>query len=271
HPGRVVGQVARVARAEERVHDLEPLEHLLLAVLAGLRGDPRPELLRQLAHVDPAQQLAHRRRADVGPEGGVPLLARLGAEGEVLLFVQQLVGLDLLLARLDDDVARVVDDPLEVPQGDVDQVPHRRRQRLEEPDVRHRHAELDVAHALAPDLAERDLHAAAVADDAAIADPLVLPAMALPVLHRTEDALAEEAVLFRLERPVVDRLRLGDLAPRPPVALALEFQALAFLGIARPANLLGRRDPDADEIEARTLGLAPAAEINHVLFLPFGR
>ncbi len=65
---------------------------------------------------------------------------------------EQLVLLDLLLAGLDDDVARVVDHPLEVAERDVDQVPHRARQRLEEPDVRHRHAELDVAHALAPDL-----------------------------------------------------------------------------------------------------------------------
>ncbi len=115
------------------------------------------------------------------------------------------------------------------------------RQRLEEPDVRHRHAELDVAHALAPDLAQRHLDAAAVADHAAIADPLVLAAVALPVLDRTEDPLAEETVLLRLERPVVDRLRLGDLAPRPPGALPLELQALALLGIARAPDLLRAR------------------------------
>ena len=38
HPGRVVRQVLVFARVEERVHDLEPLEHLLLAVLARLGG-----------------------------------------------------------------------------------------------------------------------------------------------------------------------------------------------------------------------------------------
>src|SRR5882724_4085899 len=265
HPGRVVRQVARIARAQERVHDLEPLEHLLLAVLAGLGGHTRAQLLGELAHVDPAQQLPHRRGADVGPEGAVAFLTRLGPEGEVLLLVQELVGLDLLLARLDDDVTRVVDDPLEITERDVDQVPHRRRQRLEEPDVRHRHAELDVAHALAPDLAQRDLDAAPVANDPAVANPLVLPAMAFPVLHRTEDALAEEAVLLRLERSVVDRLRLGDLAPRPPGTLPLELQALALLGIARPPDLLGARDANADIVEARALGLAPAAKINHVV------
>src|SRR5262245_65376555 len=94
-----------------------------------------------------------------------------------------------------------------------------------------RHTELDVAHALAPHLGQRHLDAAAVADHAAIADPLVLAAVALPVLHRPEDALAEQAIPFRLERPVVDRLGLGDFAPRPPGALALELQALALLGV----------------------------------------
>src|SRR5205814_10707008 len=46
-------------------------------------------------------------------------------------------------------------------------------------------------------------------------DALVLAAVALPVAGGTEDLLAEEPVLFRLERAVVDRLRLLDLAVRP--------------------------------------------------------
>src|SRR2546430_13246991 len=48
---------------------------------------------------------------------------------------------------------------------------------------RSRHRELDVPHALAAHLGERDLHAAAVADDAAVADALVLAAVTLPVLQ----------------------------------------------------------------------------------------
>ena len=51
--------------------------------------------------------------------------------------------------------------------------------------------------------------------DAAVADALVLAAVALPVLDRAEDPLAEQAVLLRLERAVVDGLRLGHLAVRP--------------------------------------------------------
>src|SRR4029450_10574023 len=69
------------------------------------------------------------------------------------------------------------------------------------------------------------------ADDALVADPLVLAAVALPVLGRTEDALAEEPVLLRLQRAVIDRLGLGDLAPAPGT------------------DLLGGGEPDLDCVE----------------------
>ena len=85
----------------------------------------------------------------------------------------------------------------------------------EVPDVDHGGGQLDVAHALAPDLGAGDLHAAALADDAPEADALVLAAVALPVLGGTEDLLAEEPVLLRTERAVVDGLGLLDLAVGP--------------------------------------------------------
>jgi hypothetical protein len=88
-----------------------------------------------------------------------------------------------------------------------------------------------MTHALAPDLLPRHLDAAALADDALVADALVLAAIALPVLGRTEDALAEETVALGLERAVVDRLRLGDLTGGPV------------------ANLLARGKPDANRVE----------------------
>ena len=94
-----------------------------------------------------------------------------------------------------------------------------------------RSGQVDVTHALAADLGARDLDAAALAHDALVADALVLAAVALPVLGRTEDALAEEPVLLGLERPVVDGLRLGDLAGAPG------------------ANLLGRGEADLDCVE----------------------
>ena len=54
-----------------------------------------------------------------------------------------------------------------------------------------RHLELDVPHALTTHLLLRHLHLAAVADDPAIADPLVLTTVALVVLDRAEDTLTE--------------------------------------------------------------------------------
>src|SRR5207247_9042993 len=263
HPPRVVALLARAPRVAERVHDLEPLQHLLLAMLARLGRDGLAQLVGELIDGEPLEQRAHRRRADVGAEPRVAFGPRLGAQLEVAVLVEQLLLLHLLLARLDHHVVRVVDHPLQVPQRHVEQVAHRRGQGLEEPDVCHRHRELDVPHALAPHLGERHLHAAAVADHAAVADALVLAAVTLPVLHRAQDALAEQPVALRLEGPVVDGLGLGDLAPRPPGPLALQLEALALLRVARPADLLRGGDPDLDIIEARALRLAPAPEINH--------
>src|SRR5207245_787374 len=120
---------------------------------------------------------------------------------------------------------------LELARRDVEQVADPARHALEEPDVRDGRREVDVAHALAPHLLPRHLDATALADDALVADALVLAAVALPVLCRTEDALAEEAVALRLQRAVVDGLRLGDLPGRPVT------------------DLLRRCEPDADRVE----------------------
>ena len=57
--------------------------------------------------------------------------------------------------------------------------------------------QFDMAHPLAPDLGARDFDSATFADDALETDPLVLTAIALPVLGRAEDLFAEKAVLFR--------------------------------------------------------------------------
>src|SRR5215469_6633697 len=89
-----------------------------------------------------------------------------------------------------------------------------------------------MAHAVASDFGERDLHAAFLANDAAILHALVLAAQALVILDRAEDSSAEQAVAFGFERAIVDRLRLLDLAERPGV------------------NPLGTGDRDADLVKA---------------------
>ena len=77
-------------------------------------------------------------------------------------------------------------------------------------------SQLDVAHPLTADLGPGYLNATALADNSLKSHPLVLAAIALPVLGRTEDLLAEESVLLRTKRAVVNRLRLLDLTVRPP-------------------------------------------------------
>ena len=81
--------------------------------------------------------------------------------------------------------------------------------------MRDRHGQFDVAHALAAHAGQRHFDAATVADHALVLDALVLAAGALPVLGRTENALAEEAALFGLEGAVVDGFGILDFALAP--------------------------------------------------------
>src|SRR4029434_870721 len=74
---------------------------------------------------------------------------------------------------------------------------------------------IDMSEAPASHLRLRHLDAALVADDAAVLHALVLAAQALPVGNRPEDLRAEQTVALRLERAVVDRLRLRHFAVRP--------------------------------------------------------
>ena len=112
-------------------------------------------------------------------------------------------------------VLREVEDPLQVAGRDVEQQSQAAGDALGEPDVGHRGGQRDVPHALTADLGACHLDAAPVADHALVADLLVLAAVALPVLRGTEDALAEQPVLLRPKRAVINGLRLRDLAVGP--------------------------------------------------------
>src|SRR5262249_37624294 len=125
--------------------------------------------------------------------------------------------------------------------------------------------QFDMAHALATHLRARDLHTALVTDDALMPHTLIFAACALPILGRSEDALAEESVLFRLERAIVDSFWLGHLA------------------IAPGANLLRAGQADADGVKivdfehwlrlkaTRYRTLAPCSFPNVGLVLPTGQ
>ena len=188
-------------------------------------------LLAREVEVD--QHLLDRLGADPGGEG---VLAIFVLRREELVLGQQLVLLERGQARLDHDIALEIEDPLELLELHVEQQADAARQALQEPDVRDRRGELDMAHALAADLRDGDFDAALFADDSLVLHALVLAAQAFVILDRTEDARAEQAVTLGLERAVVDRLRLLDLAERPA------------------ADLVGRGDADADLVEGFRLG-----------------
>ena len=102
------------------------------------------------------------------------------------------------------------------------------------------YGQFDVTKTLSANLDLRDFDATTVAYYTSIADALVLAAVAVPVLDRTENALAEQPIALWFEGAIVDRLGLGDLPLRPS------------------ANSLGRSELNADGIEiswfARCIG-----------------
>jgi hypothetical protein len=75
----------------------------------------------------------------------------------------------------------------------------------------HRDYQTDVSATLAAHLLFCYLHTATLADTTLVADALVLSAVALIVLDRTENALAEQTVTLRLVGTIVDGLGLEHL------------------------------------------------------------
>ena len=119
------------------------------------------------------------------------------------------------VARIDHDVVLVIDDALELAGAHVEHEAEPRGHAFVEPDVRDRHRQLDVSHALTTHPRERHFDAATVADHALVLDPLVFSAGTFPVAGRTENALAKQAAFFRLERPIVDRFRIFNFTLAP--------------------------------------------------------
>ena len=206
HPLRLGAALA------ERLDQLQPLDELLaLGFGVGLlQLGPQRHLVG--ADVDPVQDALDRLGADAGAERVLPELVLLGHQ---LIFRQQLMQLEVREAGLQHHIALEIEDLLQFLERKVHHQADPARQRLQEPDVRDGARQLDMAHALAPHLGERHFHAALLADDAAELHALVLAAQALVILDRPEDAGAEQPVPLRLERAVVDGLRLLDLAIGP--------------------------------------------------------
>jgi len=72
-----------------------------------------------------------------------------------------------------------------------------------------------MSHALPPDTLGCDLDSTAITYNTFISDPFILAAVTLPIPHRPKNLFAKKAVLFRLERTVIYRLRLGNFPIGP--------------------------------------------------------
>ena len=191
------------SKLQEGVPDFIQARDLALAALADVLHFLIGSVLYLLAGI--GTRTGCLQFCQVGLELGSALCdLGLGIVLNVLLFQQHfcfqsgLVVVASLFINGGDDVGSEVDDALKVLRSQVQQVAQAGRNALEVPDVGYRSGQLNVAHALTAHLGLGDLNAATLTDDALVADALVLTTSTLPVTGRSENALAEQAVLFRL-------------------------------------------------------------------------
>ena len=133
----------------------------------------------------------------------------------VLLLREDIHILHIRVAGIGDHVRSEIQDLFHTSGAHVQDQTDPAGDALEVPDMGDRGGQFDVTHPLSSYFCLCDFYAAAVADDALIADALILSAVAFPVLGRSEDPLAEQAVALGLQRSVVDGFGLRDLTVRP--------------------------------------------------------
>src|SRR5271170_4381134 len=206
HPLRLVAALA------ERFEDLEALGELDPLLQAGINLHFFAEFGRKLLHIHAAQKFLD----------GLGAHAHVALSGEFALnFAEFILGQNVLFLETGNfsgihaDEGLEVENVLEIPHGDIQQVADAAGQPLEKPHVRAGRSQLNVAKALAADFAKGDFDPALVADDSAVLHALVFAAEALPVGDRAENLGAEQPVALRLKGAVVDGLRLGYFAVRP--------------------------------------------------------
>ena len=193
------------------LHELESLGQLLAQLLAARRSHLLFDLVIEILQIGLLEKLLNGFCAHACDENVAVLILGFAK----FCFRQQLAFLQRSVARIDDDVILVVDDPFELPAGHVEHQSNARRHTLVEPDVGNRNGQIDVAHPLSPNAAEGYLDATSVANHSLVLNALVLAARAFPITRRAEDALAKKPTFFRLERPIVDGLGILDLSLAP--------------------------------------------------------
>src|SRR6266404_3110126 len=207
HP---LGARVRILKA---LNELETLGQFLANLFALCGAHRFLQLFVELVKVDLGQKLPDRLGAHAGNEIFAILLLRLA----VLDFVEQLCLLQRRFAGINNDVILVINNALQLACAHIEHEPDARRHALVKPNVRDRHCQFDVSHAFTTYARQGDFDAAAITDHSLVFDALVFSARALPIPCRTKNTFAEKAALLRLERAVIDRLRIFDFAfaPRP--------------------------------------------------------
>ena len=211
----------------ERFQHFQALGELLDFGIRRGCSQIRAQLLDFVLEIDRAQQLAYA----LGAHDSGEIIAEFLDLGEVVVLRQQLAARERRHAGVGHDISLEIQHSLDVAQRHVEHHAEPRRQRFQEPDVRDRRRQLDVPHALAPNLGQRHFDAAFLANHAAMLEPLVFAAQAFVVFDRTKNLGAEQPVAFGLKGTIVDGLRLFDFAVRPR------------------ADLFRRCKPDFDRVE----------------------
>ena len=182
------------------------------------------QLIRQAVEVEACEQVVDCISAHLGNElVGIGvfkilvLLRQLAHELNILVLVEEVVGRYAFLSQhagLDDNVALVIDDGIELLGRQAQKITDLVGQGAEIPDVGDRDDQLDMAGTLTTHLLFCHFDTASVADDAFVTDTLVLAAVALIVFCRAENALAEKTVTLGLIGAIVDCLGLQHLTIR---------------------------------------------------------
>ena len=228
---------------QEALGQLQTLGNLALVLLRAGLGHVLAQAVHQGLKVEVVQQLLNGHGTHLCLRS---LITVVLLQLVVLFFREDLVdGVTRQALGVDDDEVLVVNNTLQVMRGQIQHETDAAGHALIEPDVSHGHGQLDVAHALATHAGGGDFHTAAVADCPLVLGTLVAAAGALHVTRRAEDALAEETALLRLERAVVNRLRVLHLAVGPG------------------ADVLRACDGDADLVEVLGL-LVVEVNISHM-------
>ena len=164
-----------------------------------------------MVDINGTQHFANRFGAHHGLEVGTVLLHLF----QIFIFGEQLTTRKIGHAGIDDAVSLEVQNALDITQRDIQNHTHARGKALEEPNMRHRAGQFNVAHAFTAHFGKGYFHAALFANDAAVLQTLVLTAQAFVVLNRSENFGAEQTIAFRLKGTIVNRFRLFYFAVGP--------------------------------------------------------